>query len=298
MTETTTEEVRQAIAAAQRLVSSPADSAFAKRATAIELLELHVIDRLAQIEPHAESSEELRALHERATRLRRRWEAANEQLLQRLRERIREGRYTREGLRRAFGRCAGPASHERGYDALDLLVAGLLDAGVLPDERAVREPEMVAYQPTPGRAILALLERADIRAHDVLVDLGSGLGWVVIVVALLSEARALGIEFEPTYCEYARSCARGLNLSRAAFVRADAREASLAIGTVFFLYTPFRGEMLQQALERLRAEAEQRPIRVCTYGPCTPEVARARWLAPRGANEFREDEVVVFDSLR
>jgi hypothetical protein len=297
VTETTTQEVRLALATAQRLASSPADSAFAKRATAIDFLEMHVIDRLAHSEPRASSSEELRALHLRATGLCRRWEAANEHLLQRLSARIQEGRYTREGLRRAFVRCAGPARHTRGYDALDLLVAGLLDAGVLPDERAVREPEMVAYQPTPGRAILALLERADIRAHDVLVDLGSGLGWVVILVALLSEARTLGIEFEPTYCEYARSCARALNVSRATFVRADVREASLTNGTVFFLYTPFRGEMLQQVLDRLRAEAEQRPIRVCTYGPCTPQVATACWLAPRGDSYFREDEVAVFDSL-
>jgi tRNA A58 N-methylase Trm61 len=157
---------------------------------------------------------------------------------------------------------------------------------------------MVAYQPTPGRAILSLLERADIQAHDVLVDLGSGLGWVVILVALLSEARTVGIEFEPTYCEYARSCARALNVSRAEFVHADARETSLANGTVFFLYTPFRGEMLQQVLRRLRAEAEQRPIRVCTYGPCTPLVATADWLAPRDPHDFREDEVVVFDGRR
>jgi protein-L-isoaspartate O-methyltransferase len=264
------------------------------------LLELHVIDRLEHIEQHAESPAELRALQLRATRLHRQWEADNGRLLQRLRERIRDRRYTREGLRRAFVRCAGPARRERGYDALDQLVAGLLDAGLLPDERAVREPEMVAYQPTPGRAILDLLERADIRAHDVLIDIGSGLGWVVILVALLSEARTVGVEFEPTYCEYARSCAAALNASRASFVRADAREASLANGTIFFLYTPFRGEMLQQVLGRLRAEAEQRPIRVCTFGPCTPEVATARWLTARGASsfrDFREDEVVVFDSL-
>jgi len=296
VTENLTREVSQAIATAERLASSPADSAFAQRATAIELLELHVIGRLERFEPRPASAE-LRALHVQAIGLRRQWEAANDHLLQRLRARLREGRYTREGLRRAFMRCAGPAGHERGYDALDLLIAGLLDRGELPDERATREPEMVAYQPTPGRAILSLLERADIQAHDVLIDLGSGLGWVVILVALLSEARTVGIELEPTYCEYARSCARALNVPRASFVQADAREVSLANGTVFFLYTPFRGEMLQQVLGRLHVEAEQRPIRVCTYGPCTPEVAGADWLAPRGASDFGEDTVVVFDSV-
>jgi hypothetical protein len=298
VTRALSQAVKQAIATAEEVASTPADNAFAQRAAAIEWLELHAIDRLEHAGSPSTGSTELRALYEDATRLRQQWESANQKLVRRLRERIRGGRYTREGLRRAFVRCAGPASRDRGYDALDLLFAELLDAGALSDECAVREPEMVAYQPTPGRAILALLERVDLQSDDVLVDLGSGLGWVVLLVALLSEARTVGVEFEPTYCEYARSCARALNLSRAELVQADAREASLANGTVFFLYTPFRGEMLQQVLARLRAEAAQRPIRVCTYGPCTPEVATASWLCARGASDFRDDEVAVFDSTR
>ena len=66
---------------------------------------------------------------------------------------------------------------------------------------------MVFYQPTPGRIIFELVERAALQKHDTFYDLGSGLGQVVILVSLLSGARAKGIEFDPAYCEYARRCA-------------------------------------------------------------------------------------------
>jgi predicted RNA methylase len=262
-----------------------AGSRFVDRADAIEMLELHLFSR-----PDAESH----AAYVEANALKQRLEAANERVVRRLATRIRAGRFTHAGLRRALARLARD-THGRDYDALDLLLASLFDAGSFESERVVLEPEMVAYQPTPGRAILDLLERADLRAHDVFVDLGSGLGWVVLLVACLSEARAIGIELEPTYCDAARGCARQLNLARAEFVQADARVAFLQHGTVYFMYTPFRGAMLRRVLARLRTEAAQRAIRVCSYGPCTLELARESWLQPRAAGVLGEDELVVFD---
>jgi len=292
-----TEQLKTELERSIAEVRETAGASFAKRATAIDLLEVHVIDRLQPLDEHGEPAPALRALHSDALELQQQLEAANERFLNRLRVRIRAGRYTPAGLERALARRAGNSKRDRDYDTLDLLVAGLLEAGTLEDERAEREPEMVAYQPTPGRIILQLLARADIQRDDVLFDLGSGLGWVVILVALLRETRAVGIEYEPAFVDYARSCARALNMSRAKFVHADAREASLTDGTVFFLYTPFRGQMLQQVLERLRVEAEARAIRVCTYGPCTAEVARVGWLGLRAGDPSREDEVVVFQSV-
>ena len=176
----------------------------------------------------------------------RRLEAANEQVLHTLRRAIRSGEYTPAALQRALIRHAAPSENRSGYDALDLLVGGLLDADGLPQERATREPEMVAYQPTPARSILQLIERANIGPADFFYDLGSGLGRVAIVVGLLSGARARGIEFEPAYCEYAQRCARRLNVSGVDFLQADVRDAPLAEGTVYFLYTPFHGELLGQ----------------------------------------------------
>jgi hypothetical protein len=86
-----------------------------------------------------------------------------------------------------------------------------------------------------------------------------------------------------------------LRLSNAKFLSSDVRDADLSSGTVFYLYTPFRGSILREVLDRLRAEADTREIRVCTFGPCTPIVAEEIWLSP-GARE--SGRVSVFRSHR
>jgi SAM-dependent methyltransferase len=283
------EEVQRVIAAVER----DAPGGFDRRAAALELLEVHVLDRLQYLEELAPLEPGLLALRARATTLHKRLEAANQRLLRRLRRRIGTGKYTPEGLKRALARYAGQAGRD-GYDVLDRLVGALLADASPPEPRVELEPEMVAYQPTPARAILTLLDRTHLGPDDTLVDVGSGPGYVAILVALLCGARATGIELEPAYCDHARRCAARLNVPRVEFIQGDAREASLADGTVFFLYTPFRGALLRQVLERLRAEAKVRPIRVCTYGPCTAEMASVGWLRPADGRNAGEHEVAVF----
>src|SRR6201999_1757176 len=132
---------------------------------------------------------------------------------------------------------------------------------------------MVAYQPTPARHIFDLIRRTKLDAEDVFIDLGSGLGHVPLLIATCTKARAIGIELEPPYVECARRCARELNLTNANFLSEDVRETDLSSGTVFYLYTPFRGAILRTVLDQLHAQAKKLAIRVCTFGPCTPIVA-------------------------
>jgi hypothetical protein len=47
---------------------------------------------------------------------------------------------------------------------------------------------------------------------------------------------------------------------------------------VFFMYTPFTGNLLQAVLATLARQAQCRSITLCTYGACTFEVARQPWL--------------------
>ena len=283
------EQVRRVITT----VEKDAAGRFDRRAAALEFLEVHVLDRLQHLEELAPLEPTLLALKARATTLHQYLEGANQRLLRRLRLRIAAGNYTPGGLKRALARYAGPGRQE-GYDVLDRLVGGLLAVAPPSEPRVALEPEMVAYQPTPARAILRLIDRTYLGPGDTLVDMGAGLGYVVILVALLCGARARGIELEPAYCDYARRCAARLNVSRVEFTQGDAREAFLADGTVFFLYTPFRGALFRQVLQRLRAEARVRPIRVCTYGPCTAEMAGVSWLRPGEGSDAGEHEVAVF----
>jgi SAM-dependent methyltransferase len=151
---------------------------------------------------------------------------------------------------------------------------------------------MVFYQPTPVRHILHMIRMCALTAADVLVDLGSGLGHVPILVSLLSQARAVGVEVDSAYVATARECARGIGLNRVQFVRQNALDADLSFATAFYLYTPFTGVMLEEALSRLRQLSARRPIRICTFGPCTQVLAREPWLATDATPEA--DRIVLF----
>jgi len=127
--------------------------------------------------------------------------------------------------------------------------------------------------------------------------LGSGLGQVAIVVNLLTGAKTIGVEFEPAFCDYAKDCADAFNLSGVTFINVDARKADYSEGTIFFMYTPFRGEMLQEVLAILKKESLSRKIKIITYGPCTADVALQSWLDIAGPWDGNIYKLAVFNSL-
>lgn len=272
---------------------------FAGRQGALDVIEFNILGRVEGLLAADSQAEGLVALKQRAESARVRLEAVDEGLFRRLRAGIRSGALRGVELKQQLEAHAGSAQDraEGAYDSLDALVGGILFSAAAPGGTAEMAPEMVPYQPTPARIILELVERARLQKHDVFYDLGSGLGQVVMLVNLLSGVVAKGIEFDPAYCEYARRCAHGLNLSRVQFIHADAREADYAAGTVFFLYTPFVGQMLREVLARLKGEADQRVIDVYTYGPCTPEVARQDWVKAVDQNAHRRDRLAAFKSV-
>ncbi|RDZ27899.1 class I SAM-dependent methyltransferase [Lysobacter silvisoli] len=223
----------------------------------------------------------------RAQSLRDALEHASTALYEQLREAVRSG----QGARlRAY--ADDPAPEGDHYDALDELLAGVLRLPAPGDAIAALAPELVAYQPTPARHAFDLLRRVPLAPDDLLVDVGAGLGHLPLLVAACTPARALGVEIEPAYVASAQACADDLRLDRAAFVRADAREVEWPPATVYYLYTPFTGAVLRQALDALAVQARHRPIRVCTLGPCTATVAAEPWLDGDGA--ARSDRIAVF----
>jgi len=208
-------------------------------------------------------------------------EAENEAFYAQIRDEIRRGGPSRR-LRAwlpAFAACARRGAQAADcYDALDDLASGILQPPPPSVDARALADEMVFYQPTPARHIFDLIDRTALSERDVLVDLGSGMGHVPLLVAACTPARTIGIEIEPAYVDCARRCAADLNLARATFVAQDARDADLISGTLFYLYTPFSGSILRAVLDALAAQARERPIRVCTFGPCVARVAQERWL--------------------
>jgi hypothetical protein len=275
---------------------------FRARAEAIDRIEADVLDRIRYLLSACDQARELAALHRRAVALRAMLEASNEALFGRLQGEIRSGACRGAQLRRELERNLEPTPSVRArfgptYDALDDFVNGLLATGDTPQETLAREPEMVYYQPTPARLVLEMIDRAGIDPDDLFVDVGSGLGQVPILVALLTGAEALGIERDPAYYTYAQHSAQALGVTNVRFANLDAREADYSAGTVFYLYTPFQGHMLQEVLARLQRGAGGRAVRICTYGPCTHDVADAPWLAQAGTELLRDHTLAVFHSL-
>jgi hypothetical protein len=221
-------------------------------------------------------------MHDRAKKLRARLEGVNAELYQSIRLAIRQGIDPRTLL--GWIETSAPGGGARNpvpglsYDFRDEFVSGILQLREPSSTEVHRGAEMVFYQPTPVRHILDFIAASALSETDVLVDLGAGLGHVVLLASMLTRARAVGIEMEPAYIRSARDCARSLGLSRVTFLQQDAREADLSSGSSFYLYTPFTGTILTDVLGRLRREGACRPIRVCTLGPCTLDVAKEQWL--------------------
>jgi hypothetical protein len=276
---------------------------FDSRVKAIDYIEFNVMERIEGLLLATNQPEELTTLNQYAEKVKSQLEEIDDNLFQRLRADIRVGVCAGTALKGQIDKYIGCDSRDGGqqddigYDSLDVFINGLLLISAVPIETKAREPEMVYYQPTPARIILELVEKANLTGKDVFYDLGSGLGQVPILVNLLSEAQAKGIEFEPAYCDYARACAAELNLSRVEFINVDARKADYSDGTVFFMYTPFEGSLLQEVLEKLRGESRKRMIELFTYGPCTPQVSQQSWLECVDQNGNHIYKLGVFKSL-
>ncbi len=167
----------------------------------------------------------------------------------------------------------------RERDAWLDLVFGL---GALPGDGEDLPRGCVPYLPSSVDTLLRVVERAPVRASDVFVDVGSGLGRAAALVHLLTGARVVGLEVQAELVLAARDLASRLQLSRVSFVEADAtRLAGIAdVGSVFVLYCPFSGARLANALADLEIVARTRMIRVCTVD--LPLPART-WLTLQDA---------------
>lgn len=252
---------------------------FDRRTDAIDFIDFHILDRIENLRHNAGTTNELDLLKHQTQKLKQQLENIDKRLFEQLRQNIRAGSSFKEIIHKYFDRDAIETQPDQpGYDNLDNFINGLLCYDPLPEATTIRDAEMVFYQQTPARIIFQLVEMARLKSGDVFFDIGSGLGQVGMLVNLLTGATTHGVEYEPAYCNYAKTCAANLNLSDVQFINIDARNADYSSGSVFFMYTPFEGNMLQQVLGILQQQAKQRPIRIFTYGPCSPQVAKQPWL--------------------
>ncbi|MDP1824875.1 MAG: methyltransferase domain-containing protein [Archangium sp.] len=170
----------------------------------------------------------------------------------------------------------------------DVWVDELLGIDEIPSDMPGLPPESVPYLPCGVEEVLAVLH-GTIRPDDVLVDLGSGLGRVVILAHLLAGIRTHGIELQEHLVQGARARCTELGLDGVTFAHADASTCELE-GSIFFLYAPFTGAMLARAIHRLEEIARRRSIVVCAVGL---EFHHVPWLRAR---ESPSVSMAIYDS--
>ncbi len=98
-------------------------------------------------------------------------------------------------------------------------------------------PNLAAYLPTPSEVVERMLELAEVTPADVVYDLGSGDGRIVIQAAKRHGARGVGVEIDPKLVWFAQRAARREQVeSLVTFVKQDALTVDVSPATVVTLY--------------------------------------------------------------
>jgi len=109
------------------------------------------------------------------------------------------------------------------------------------------------YVPTPWVIVDEMMKLADIRGDDVVYDLGSGDGRLVITAAKRFGARGVGVELDTELVEMARIGAKHEGVAdRVKFVQGDLFEADIKDASVVMLYLLPR--FVTRLVPRLREE--------------------------------------------
>ncbi len=118
------------------------------------------------------------------------------------------------------------------------LCAGLAVAstGAQPLKPLEKEPE-VPYVPTHERIVAEMLKVAKVGKNDVLYDLGSGDGRIVITAAKKFGTRGIGVDIDPVRVKEARENAAKAGVAdRVKFLQQDLFETDIREATVVTLY--------------------------------------------------------------
>jgi len=129
-----------------------------------------------------------------------------------------------------------------------LLLNGLTNVGA-----QVGPNEEIPFVPTPVEVIDRMLDLAEVKQGDVVYDLGSGDGRIVIRAAKKYGVRAVGIEMDPLLLEKAREDAKAEGVSNLVEFRSeDALKADISPATVVTLYMlPWFNEAMKPNFKRM-----------------------------------------------
>jgi SAM-dependent methyltransferase len=140
------------------------------------------------------------------------------------------------------------------FIALAAAMAAVLGTGASQAPTKRPSPD-IHYVPTSGGVTDAMLKLAKVTSSDVVYDLGSGDGRIVIAAAKKYGARGVGIELDPELIKTANKNARKAGVEdRVTFLEADLFKTDFSDATVVTLY-------LSNSINRRIASILQRQLK-------------------------------------
>lgn len=125
-----------------------------------------------------------------------------------------------------------PIFHRSGADARK-------DSAEPAEPPDVEGESLAGYAPSPMEVVERMLESAKVSSSDVVYDLGSGDGRVVIKAAQKYGAKAVGIELDLKLAEESKQKVREADLEKlVTIVRGDMLKIDLKPATVVTIYLP------------------------------------------------------------
>lgn len=237
----------------------------------------------------------------------------NRCLFKKLRTQISQQGLRGDELRSALNQFTTYRPDQQGFfhsgDGLDQLVKGIVQTTIAPEPLRDAVLEMIHLEMTPMSVVLELSDRILFDDADIFVDIGSGLGEICLLIHLLKGVGTRGIEIEPAYVDRAKEVAAHIigDSNKVSFELGDARSAEYNRGTIFFLFTPFTGQIFRSVTEKIRKSLiankqtnqgieikKPRPL-ICTHGDITLEVAQLPWLHVQHPADLHPSRLALFE---
>jgi SAM-dependent methyltransferase len=152
------------------------------------------------------------------------------------------------------------------------------------------------YVPTPRHVALKMLTLAGVSSDDIVYDLGSGDGRILIIAAQEFGARGVGVEIDPELVQTARRKARRAGVADLVeFRQGDLFETDLSEATVVTLYLwPDMNNRLRPKLQRELSSGDRivshsfdidkwtadTTVTMETPNPSVPEKRLFKWTIP------------------
>jgi SAM-dependent methyltransferase len=132
--------------------------------------------------------------------------------------------------------------------------------GVSPSSK----PGYIYYASIDYYLIRNVLQRLELRASDVFVDIGAGKGRVICLASQCKVKLVVGIEFESQLAAIAKvNVIRMRGRRTPVEVHAQAAEEfDYSSATVLYLFNPFEADILDIVLEKVNSDRAGRPVRV------------------------------------